>query len=93
MMYTSSEHLIQNDPPEGGSKSFKGEVPNDDLFNTLSEAQEAAEICLTGHNGYCPHVFWRVVPLSNLKFKAFQPGTPTLSWGPCQVRLRHQLSA
>ena len=45
----------QNAFIERFNKSFREEVLNANLFNTMAEAQQAAEVWLTDYNEYRPH--------------------------------------
>ena len=44
---------------------------NANLFNTMSEAQEAAEVWLTDHNEYRPHESLGDVPPAMFKPRVF----------------------
>jgi len=69
----------QNAFIERFNKSFREEVLNANLFNTLSEAQEAAEIWLTDYNEYRPHESLGDVPPAMFKPRVFQPETSTFN--------------
>ena len=63
----------QNAFIERFNKSFREEVLNANLFNTMSEAQEAAEVWLTDYNEYRPHESLGDMPPAMFKPRVFQP--------------------
>jgi len=67
----------QNAFIERFNKSFKDEVLNAHLFNTLSEAQEAAEIWLEDYNEYRPHESLGQTPPTVFLPRVYKPGTST----------------
>ena len=69
----------QNAFIERFNKSFREEVLNANLFNTLSEAQEAAEVWLTDYNEYRPHESLGDMPPAMFKTRVFQPETSTFT--------------
>ena len=69
----------QNGFIERFNKSFREEVLNANLFNTMSEAQEAAEVWLTDYNEYRPHESLGDVPPAMFKPRAFQPEISTFN--------------
>jgi len=69
----------QNAFIERFNKSFREEVLNANLFNTMSEAQEAADVWLTDYNEYRPHESLGDVPPAMFKPRAFQPEISTFN--------------
>jgi putative transposase len=69
----------QNAFIERFNKSFREEVLNANLFNTLSEAQEAAESWLTDYNEYRPHESLGDMPPVMFKPRVFQPEISTFN--------------
>ena len=69
----------QNGFIERFNKSFREEVLNANLFNTMSEAQEAAEVWLTDYNEYRPHESLGDMPPAMFKPRVFQPETSTFT--------------
>ena len=69
----------QNAFIERFNKSFREEVLNANLFNTMSEAQEAAEVWLTDYNEYRPHESLGDIPPAMFKPRAFQPEISTFN--------------
>lgn len=63
----------QNAFIERFNKSFRDEVLDANLFNTLSEAQEAAEIWLEDYNEYRPHESLGDLPPAVFKPRVFKP--------------------
>jgi putative transposase len=55
------------------NKSFGDEMLNADLLNTMSEAQEAAEVWLMDYNEYRPHESLEDMPPAMFKPMVFQP--------------------
>ena len=69
----------QNAFIERFNKSFREEVLNANLFNTMSEAQEAAEVWLTDYNEYRPHESLGDMPPAMFKPRVFQPEISTFN--------------
>ncbi|MBM3370954.1 MAG: transposase, partial [Betaproteobacteria bacterium] len=69
----------QNAFIERFNKRFREEVLNANLFNTMSEAQEAADVWLTDYNEYRPHESLGDVPPAMFKPRAFQPEISTFN--------------
>lgn len=69
----------QNAFIERFNKSFREEVLNANLFNTMSEAQEAAEVWLTDYNEYRPHESLGDMPPAMFKPRGFQPEISTFN--------------
>ena len=69
----------QNAFIERFNKSFREEVLNANLFNTLSEAQGAAEVWLTDYNEYRPHESLGNVPPVMFKPRLFQSKISTFT--------------
>ena len=69
----------QNAFIERFNKSFREEVLNANLFNTMSEAQGAADVWLTDYNEYRPHESLGDVPPAMFKPRAFQPEISTFN--------------
>jgi putative transposase len=67
----------QNTFIERFNKSFRDEVLDAHLFNTLSEAQEAAEIWLEDYNEYRPHESLGRFPPAIFKPRVYKPETST----------------
>jgi putative transposase len=63
----------QNAFIERFNKSFREEILDANLFNTLSDAQEAAEIWLEDYNEYRPHESLGDLPPAVFKPKVFKP--------------------
>ena len=76
---SSQESPIKNAFIERFNKSFREEVLNANLFNTMSEAQEAAEVWLTDYNEYRPHESLGDVPPAMFKPRMFQPEISTFN--------------
>jgi putative transposase len=69
----------QNAFIERFNKSFRDEVLDAHLFNTLSEAQEAAEIWLEDYNEYRPHESLGRLPPAIFKPRVCKPETSTFN--------------
>ena len=69
----------QNAFIERFNKSFRDEVLDVHLFNTLSEAQEAAEIWLDDYNEYRPHESLGRLPPAMFKPRVFKPEVSTFN--------------
>jgi len=63
----------QNAFIERFNKSFREEVLNANLINTLPETQEAADVWLTDYNEYRPHESLGDMPPAMFKPRFFQP--------------------
>ncbi|NCW18495.1 MAG: transposase [Betaproteobacteria bacterium] len=69
----------QNAFIERFNKSFREEVLNANLFNMLSEAQNAADHWLTDYNECRPHESLDNMPPAMFKPRVFQPETSTFN--------------
>ena len=65
------------------NKSFREEVLNANLFNMLSEAQNAANYWLTDYNECRPHESLDEIPPARFKPRVFQPETSTVNLYIC----------
>ena len=61
------------------NKSFRDEVLDAHLFNTLSEAQEAAETWLEDYNEYRPHESLGRLPPAMFKPRVFKSEVSTFN--------------
>ena len=69
----------QNAFIERFNKSFRDEVLDAHLFNTLSEAQEAAETWLEDYNEYRPHESLGRLPPAMFKPRVFKSEVSTFN--------------
>ena len=55
MLFIQPEKPNQNAFVERFNRSFRDEVLDANLFNSIAEAQEAADVWVTGYNKFRPH--------------------------------------